>query len=167
MPTVGKILGKGWIAYIYVIRSGGHQKFSVFCTMISDGRYFFSHPKTADTTSFLTHIEEAYKMVGKMVLFLDREPQHTSAATKGFFESHDIIVQWYPVGHSYRNPVEKVWSVLKHAFLHSVRYANTATHLTSVYRFIWNYKCDYCFFKYWKQGHQRELYDHLYGQAAR
>ena len=137
---------------IFMQWSGGHQRFSMFCTIISDGRYFFNHTKTTDTTSYLEHIEEVYKKVGKMILFLDRAPWHTSATAKEFFESHDIIIVWYPVGHPYLNPVEEVWSVLKRAVAHSVRYADTDTHLASVYRFIENHKFDYCFSKYWQQA---------------
>ena len=136
---------------IFMTWSGGHQRFSMFCTMAMDGRYFFNHTTKTDTTSFLEHIEKVYEKVGKMVLFLDRAPWHTSAAAKEFFESHDIIIVWYPVGHPYLNPVEEVWSVLKRAVVHSVRYADTAAHLTAVYGFIGNHEFDYCFFKFWKQ----------------
>lgn len=81
---------------IFMQWSGGHQRFSMFCTLTRDGRHFFNHTKTTDTTSFLAHIEEVYKKVGKMVLFLDRAPWHTSVAAREFFEKHDIIVVWYP-----------------------------------------------------------------------
>ena len=41
--------------------------------------------------------------------------------------------------------------MLKRAVAHSVRYADTDTHLASVYRFIENHKFDYCFSKYWQR----------------
>ena len=97
-----------------------------------------------------TH-RESVRKGGKDGVVLDRAPWHTSAAAKEFFESHDIIIVWYPVGHPYLNPVEEVWSVLKRAVVHSVRYADTAAHLTAVYGFIGNHEFDYCFFKFWKQ----------------
>lgn len=77
---------------IFMLWSGGHQRFSMFCTMTADGRYFFNHAKSADTTSFLAHIGTVYEQVGKMVLFLDRKSWHTSKEAMEFFKKRDIIM---------------------------------------------------------------------------
>ncbi len=104
--------------------------------MTADGRYFFNYTKTTDTTSFLEHIESVYERVGKMILFLDRAPWHTSKDAIEFFKKRDIIIVWYPVGHPYLNPVEEVWSILKRAIDHSIYYADLNSHLEAVYGFI-------------------------------
>ncbi len=131
--------------------SGGHQRFSMLCTMTADGRYFFNYTKTTDTTSFLQHIESVYEQVGKMVLFLDRAPWHTSKDAIELFKKRDIIIVWYPVGHPYLNPVEEVWSILKRAIDYSIRYADLNSHLEAVYGFINEHNFDYNFAKYWKR----------------
>ena len=51
----------------------------------------------------------------------------------------------------YLNPVEEVWSVLKGAMSHSVRYADMNAHLTAVYEFIKIHKFDYDFKKFWNR----------------
>ena len=132
-----------------MLRTGGRHRFSMPCTLISDGRYFFNHTAIVDTTGFLNHIGIVYKKVGKMVLFADRAPWHTSDddAIK-FFKERDIVLVWYPVGHPYLNPVEEIWSVLKRSIDHSIRYADRTTHLNAVFEFIRGHKFDYDFWAY-------------------
>ena len=70
---------------------------------------------------------------------------------KNSLQKRDIIVLWYPIGHPYLNPVEEVWSVLKRAMNHSIRYADKDAHLAAVYEFIGVHKFDYNFKKFWKR----------------
>ena len=105
---------------ILMLWSGGSNRFSMMCSVTQDGRQFFSHCQTVNTTSFLEHIDKVYREVGKMVMILDRAPWHTSKDAKKFFAERDIIVLWYPIGHPYLNPVEEVWSVFKRAMNHSI-----------------------------------------------
>ena len=97
---------------IFMLWSGGFHRFSMICSMTQDGRQFFNHCQTVNTTSFLEHMDKVYREVGKMVLILDKAPWHTSQEAERFFAERDIIVLWYPIGHPYLNPVEEVWSVL-------------------------------------------------------
>ena len=136
---------------IFMLWSGGFHRFSMICSMTQDGRQFFNHCQTANTTSFLEHMDKVYREVGKMVLILDKAPWHTSKETERFFAERDIIVPWYPIGHPYLNPVEEVWSVLKRAMNHSIRYADKDAHLAAVYEFIRARKFDYNFKKFWKR----------------
>ena len=131
--------------------SGGHHRFSMLCSMTSDGKTFFNHCSTVNTESFLEHIGIIYEKVGKMVLFLDRASWHDSVDAKEFFKKRDIIIIWYPVGHPYLNPVEEVWSVLKRSINNSIRYANKNTHLGAVYSFVRTHKFDYSFEKFWRR----------------
>ena len=136
---------------IFMLWSGGYTRFSMLCSMTQDGRTFFDHCQTVNTISFLKHIDKVYRKVGKMVLILDHAPWHTSKAAKAFFAERDIIILWYPVGHPYLNPVEEVWSVLKGAMSHSIRYADKLAHLAAVYEFIKIHKFDYDFKKFWNR----------------
>ena len=86
-----------------------------------------------------------------MVLILDRASWHTSKNAEKFFAERDIIVLWYPIGHPYLNPVEEIWSVLKRAMNHSIRYADKDAHLAAVYEFVRVHKFDYDFKKFWKR----------------
>ena len=79
--------------------------------MTQDGRQFFNHCQTLNTTSFLEHGQGVHE-AGKMALILDKAPWHTSQEAERFFAERDIIVLWHPIGHPYLNPVEEVWSVL-------------------------------------------------------
>ena len=136
---------------IFMLWSGGFHRFSMICSMTQDGRQFFNHCQTLNTVSFLEHIDKVYREVGKMVLILDRASWHTSKNAEKFFAERDIIVLWYPIGHPYLNPVEEVWSVLKRAMNHSIRYADKDAHLAAVYEFIRVHKFDYDFKKFWKR----------------
>ena len=111
--------------------------------------------KTVNTTSFLNHIEHVYKNTGKMLLFLDRAPWHTSKEAREFFKTRDTIVVWYPTGHPYLNPVEEVWNSLKRAVIHSIRYADIDTHCKAVYEFLDKYPFDYNFSKHWRRKPSR------------
>ena len=136
---------------IFMLWSGGSHRFSMICSMTQDGRQFFNHCQTVNTVSFLEHLDRVYKKVGKMVLILDKASWHTSKASEEFFAKRDIVILWYPTGHPYLNPVEEVWSVLKRAMSHSVRYADKATHMEAVYEFIRIHKFDYDFKKFWNR----------------
>ena len=97
---------------IFMLWSGGFHRFSIICSMTQDGRQFFNHCQTVNTTSFLEHLDKVYREVGKTVLILDKAPWHTSKEAVRFFAERDIIVLWCTIGHQYLNPVEEVWSVL-------------------------------------------------------
>ena len=57
---------------IFMLWSGGFHRFSMICSMTQDGRQFFNHCQTLNTTSFLEHLDKVYREVGKMVLILDK-----------------------------------------------------------------------------------------------
>ena len=143
--------------HIFMLWSGGYNRFSMLCNMTQDGRKFFDHCQTVNTISFLKHIDKVYRKVGKMVLILDQAPWHTSQDAKTFFAERDIIILWYPAGHPYLNPVEDVWSVLKRAMNHSVRYADKNAHLAAVCEFIWTHQFDYDFKKFCKRKPPKEI----------
>ena len=136
---------------IFMYWSGGHHRFSMLCTLTEDGRAFFNHCRSADTTSFLAHIDAVYKEVGKMALVLDKASWHMSDDAKEFFAKRDIILIWYPTGHPYLNPVKEVWGVLKRTVDYSVRYATLNAHLTAVYNFVDGHRFDYDFAKFWRR----------------
>ena len=94
---------------IFMLWTGNHKRFSMMCSMTSDNRTFFNHCTTANTQTFLEHIEQVYQKVGKMVLVLDRASYHKSKKAMAYFKTRDIILVWYPTGHPYLNPVEEVW----------------------------------------------------------
>ena len=138
---------------IFIEWSGDHHRFSMFCSLTLDGRAFFNHAKSADTISFLEHIERVYQEVGKMVLVLDKASYHMSDEAMAYFKKRDIVLVWYPTGHPYLNPVEEVWNVIKSQIDHSIRYANLQTHLGAFYNFVNNNpKINYDFYKFWNRS---------------
>lgn len=137
---------------IFLHWTGDNHRFSMFCSLTDTGKAFFNHADVIDTKSFLEHIEQVHKKVGKMVLILDRAPWHTSAEALEFFRTHGIVVMWYPVGHPYLNPVEEVWNAIKRQIHHSIRYADKMTHLKAFYEFVdGGHKFDYDFASFWKR----------------
>ncbi len=137
---------------IYSFWSGNHHRFSMLCSMTSTGELFYNSCSTANTASFLEHVDRMYQKIGKMVLVLDRATYHTSNDAMKYFKNHpDIMLVWYPVGHPYLNPVEELWGVLKLSINNSIRYATVDAHKEAVFKFINEYMFDYNFTKFWKR----------------
>ena len=131
----------------------------MICSVTQDGRQFFNYCQTVNTASFLEHMDKVYMEVGKTVLILDKASWHTFQEVERFFAERDIIVLRYPIVHPYLNLVEEVWSVLKRAMNHSIRYADKDAHLTVVHEFIRVHKFDYNFKKFWKREPPKEILD--------
>ena len=144
---------------IFMLWSGNHARFTMMCSLTSEGRAFFDYGSTANTETFLAHIERVYQKVGKMVLVLDRASYHKSRAAREYFKTRDIIIVWYPPGHPYLNPVEEVWNVLKAAVNSSVRYADIKSHISAVYEFINEdeHRFKYDFDVFWKRKPSRGI----------
>ena len=123
----------------------------MMCSMTSGGEMFLNYTSTANTETFLEHIDRVYKKVGKMVLVLDRASYHKSKDAMKFFKDRDIILVWYPAGHPYLNPVEEVWNVIRTAVNNSVRYADAASHISAIFNFAGSHKFDYDFATFWRR----------------
>ena len=59
-----------------VITTGSHKKTCVFGTITSDGRQLFRQYDTFDQYSFISYLRELKGKFHKLILFLDRAPQH-------------------------------------------------------------------------------------------
>ncbi len=59
-----------------VITTGSHKKTCVFGTITFDGRQLFRQYDTFDQYSFISYLRELKGKFHKLILFLDRAPQH-------------------------------------------------------------------------------------------
>ena len=136
---------------VYSLWSGNHKRFSLLASMTSDGNVFMDYATTANTDTFLAHIDRVYQKVGKMVLVLDRASYHKSQDAMKFFKERDIKLVWYPAGHPYLNPVEEMWHIIRMSVSDSIRYADAKSHLNAVFNFVKLHKFDYDFTAFWSR----------------
>src|SRR5690242_11459895 len=92
--------------------TGSHQKTCVFGTLTIDGKQLFRQYKTFDQYSFISYLREIKRKFHKLILFLDRAPQHCrSQRIKAYLErnSDAIIVEYLPKGSPELSAVEQCW----------------------------------------------------------
>ena len=120
--------------------TGSHQKTCVFGTLTIDGKQLFRQYKTFDQYSFISYLRELKRKFHKLILFLDRAPQHCrSKRVKAYLErnSDAMIVEYLPKGSPEFCAVEECWKQGKDDLLVSKYYpgfANLKTAITDYYR---------------------------------
>jgi hypothetical protein len=95
-----------------VVMTGSHQKTCVFGTLCIDGRQFFRQYNTFNQYTFLEYLKELQNKFHKVILFLDRAPQHCrSIKVRKYLEKNkdDIRIGWFPKGSPEFNAVEECW----------------------------------------------------------
>ena len=93
-----------------VVTTGSHQKTCVFGVLSIDGRQLFRRYDTFDRYTFLDYLKKLQNKFHKVILFLDRAPQHYRSiiVRKHFEENKDILrVEWFPKGSPEFNAVER------------------------------------------------------------
>jgi len=120
--------------------TGSHQKTCVFGTLTIDGKQLFRQYKTFDQDSFISYLRELKRKFHKLILFLDRAPQHCrSQRVKAYIErnSDTMIVEYLPKGSPELSAVEQCWRQGKDDLLVSKyypRFANLKDAITNYYR---------------------------------
>jgi transposase len=120
--------------------TGSHQKTCVFGTLTVDGKQLFRQYKTFDQYSFISYLGELKRKFHKLILFLDRAPQHCrSRRVKAYIErnSDTMIVEYLPKGSPELSAVEQCWRQGKDDLLVSKyypRFTNLKTAITNYYR---------------------------------
>jgi len=91
--------------------TGSKKKTCVFGGLTHDGQQLFRQYDTCNSVNFIDYLKELKRKVGKMVLFIDRAPWHTSKITTKFLKQNkDVIkIKWFPKGFPESNPVEECW----------------------------------------------------------
>ena len=105
--------------------TGSHQKTCVFGVLSIDGRQLFRRYDTFDRYTFLDYLKKLQNKFHKVILFLDRAPQHYRSiiVRKHFEENKDILrVEWFPKGSPEFNAVEECWRQGKDDLLVSKHY---------------------------------------------
>jgi len=121
--------------------TGSHQKTCVFGTLLTiDGKQLFRQYKTFDQDSFISYLRELKRKFHKLILFLDRAPQHCrSQRVKAYIEgnSDTMIVEYLPKGSPELSAVEQCWRQGKDDLLVSKyypRFASLKDAITNYYR---------------------------------
>ena len=121
--------------------TGSHQKTCVFGTLLTiDGKQLFRQYKTFDQDSFISYLRELKRKFHKLILFLDRAPQHCrSQRVKAYIErnSDTMIVEYLPKGSPELSAVEQCWRQGKDDLLVSryyPRFASLKDAITNYYR---------------------------------
>ena len=90
----------------------------MFGALSHDGRQFFRQYEKFDQYCFLKYLKELNKKFGKVVVFVDRAPQHKSNIIKQYLEDNpDVVLEWFPKGSPQFNAVEEVWKQGKYNLL--------------------------------------------------
>jgi transposase len=120
--------------------TGSHQKTCVFGTLTVDGKQFFRQYDVFNQSSFLKYLKELHRKFRKVLLFLDRAPQHHSSVIikKYLKENNDSIrVKYLPKGSPDYNAVEECWRQGKNDLLVSRYYPkfhNLKSAISNYYR---------------------------------
>ena len=105
--------------------TGSHQRTCVFGALCTDGRQLFRQYSTFDRFTFLDYLKELQNKFHKMILFMDRAPQHyRSIRIRKHFQQNrkNIIVKWFPRCSPEFNAVEECWKQGKDDLLVSKYY---------------------------------------------
>ena len=120
--------------------TGSHQRTCVFGTLTVDGKQFFRQYDVFNQSSFLKYLKELHRKFRKVLLFLDRAPQHHSSViiTKYLKENNDSIrVKYLPKGSPDYNAVEECWRQGKNDLLVSryyTKFHNLKSAISNYYR---------------------------------
>ena len=124
-----------------VVTTGSHQKTCVFGTITLDGRQLlFRQYKTFDQYSFISYLGELKRKFHKLILFLDRAPQHyRSKRVRTYLErNNDVMtVEYLPKGSPEFSAVEECWKQGKDDLLVSKyypRFTNLKAAIADYYR---------------------------------
>jgi transposase len=123
-----------------VVTTGSHQKTCVFGTITLDGRQLFRQYETFDQYSFISYLWKLKRRFHKLILFLDRAPQHCrSKRVRAYLErNNDVMtVEYLPKGSPEFNTVEECWRQGKDDLLVSKYYpsfTNLKAAITGYYR---------------------------------
>jgi transposase len=109
-----------------IVTTGSYQKTCVFGTITLDGRQLlFRQYKTFDQYSFISYLGELKRKFHKLILFLDRAPQHYRSKRVGAYldrNSGVMTVEYLPKGSPEFNAVEECWKQGKDDLLVSKYY---------------------------------------------
>jgi transposase len=124
-----------------IVTTGSHQKTCVFGTITLDGQQLFRQYKTFDQYSFISYLGELKRKFHKMILFLDRAPQHyRSKRVRAYLERNNddvMTVEYLPKGSPEFSAVEECWKQGKDDLLVSryyPRFTNLKAAITDYYR---------------------------------
>jgi len=120
--------------------TGSHQRTCVFGTLTMDGKQLFRQYKVFDQYSFISYLQQLKRKFHKLILFLDRAPQHCrSKKVKAYLEKNSdrMIIEYLPKGSPDLSAVEGCWRQGKDDLLVSKyypRFTKLKTAITNYYR---------------------------------
>ncbi len=103
---------------VYTI-TGSHAKIIEFGLLTADGRGYFEGHKRFTKDEFVAFLRNAHAKFGKIVMILDRAPQHTAKAVQEAMDEMDgeVKLVYLPPGCPDLNAMEELWRQMKRAVL--------------------------------------------------
>ncbi len=102
-----------------ILVNGSHQKTIIFGALTHDGRQLFRQYEKFDQYCFLDYLKELHRKFGKILVYVDRAPQHRSKLVQKYLDENadDVLLNWFPKGSPQLNAVEEVWKQGKYNLL--------------------------------------------------
>ena len=99
--------------------TGNHAKIIEFGLLTADGRGYFEGHKRFTKDEFVAFLRNAHAKFGKMVIILDRAPQHTAKVVQEAIDEMDgeVKLVYLPPGCPDLNAMEELWRQMKRAVL--------------------------------------------------
>lgn len=86
---------------------------SIHTMILENKRHVTRQYGFANSDTFISHLKDAHRAHGPIVVYADRAKYHKSDKVKEFLRTHpEIVVRYLPVGASYINPAEHPWMIL-------------------------------------------------------
>ena len=99
--------------------TGSHQRTCVFGALTMEGIQLFRQYDVFNQDTFLDHLKQASKRLGKVIMFADRARQHRSKKVLEYLEGNKDAIRMVclPKGSPEFNAVEECWRRGKHDLL--------------------------------------------------
>lgn len=86
---------------------------SIHTMIFEDKSHATRQYSVANSDTFISHLKDAHRVHGPILVYADRAKYHKSNKVKEFLRNHpEIVVRYLPVGASYINPAEHPWMIL-------------------------------------------------------
>lgn len=95
--------------------TGNHRKTIVYGILTSQGKGYFERHDKFNKDKFVEFLKNAHKKFGKLLMILDRAPQHRANAVSDAIEElgDEVILAYLPPGCPDLNAIEELWRQMK------------------------------------------------------
>ena len=130
------------------VMTGTRQRRIVYGALARDGRQLFRQYGKFDALTLVRYLKEAARRFGKILMIVDRAPQHRANVVKNLLKNRpDIKLMLLPRGSPYLNAVEECWRQSKRDVL-AVPFTSDSKMVKSITRYFKARRFNLCIIKY-------------------